>query len=305
MPSGRFCTLPNFEIVELYEQGNTATAIANKYSVQKSTICRLLQRNNVIAKTGVPLQFNHALACKMYKNGKEQLEIAKFLGVTQSAISKVIVANNLVKHKTDIRKIYFPNVERFKVIETEEDAYWLGFMFTDGNVYKNQITLKLQPCDKHILESFCIYLNVNTQIIKTKKNGLLSIQLMSKHIANNLKMQGCTERKTFTLQPPNIAEHLLPAFLKGAIDGDGGVYFNRNRFILYFCSASLPFITWVNEQWYNLCGISNIINKQGNVYQTQISGARAYALAQTLYSTNCPHLQRKYEKFQQAQLHYA
>ena len=142
----------------------------------------------------------------------------------------------------------------------------------------------------------------------------MAVQLMSKYIANNLKSQGCTERKTFTLQPPNIEKHLIPAFLKGAIDGDGGVYFkekiqhcNGNKywqFKIHFCSASLPFITWINEQWKNLCGHANSIGKNKNTYQTQISGMYAFWLAKILYFTNSPHLTRKHSKFLQAQSYY-
>lgn len=216
-----------------------------------------------------------------------------------------------------MRRKYFPNVERFKVIETEEDAYWLGFLFTDGNVYKNQVTLKLQPCDRHILESFCTYLHLPFEIIKEKRNKLLAIQLNCKNIANNLRLQGCTERKTFTLQPPNIAEHLVPAFLKGAIDGDGCIsFFNSKqkhcnklytykRLVVHFCSASLHFIQWVSDNCNTFAHVYNNIGINKNLYQMQISGKKALTLLQILYSTECPHLHRKYEKFVQAQLHYA
>lgn len=76
-------------------------------------------------------------------------------------------------------KKYQVNENYFEKIDSEEKAYWLGFLYADGNVrmHKNKsgiLKLKLKQSDKKHIEKFSKCLNSNypiksgIEIIKNK-----------------------------------------------------------------------------------------------------------------------------------------
>ena len=71
-------------------------------------------------------------------------------------------------------KIYTINEDYFDIIDTEEKAYLLGFLYADGNHFtkKNRITIGLQEKDKHILEKFNELIGSNRPLFLRKKENL-------------------------------------------------------------------------------------------------------------------------------------
>ena len=50
---------------------------------------------------------------------------------------------------------YTINQNYFEIIDTEEKAYWLGFLYADGSVTKDRvITLQLSICDIEVVKNF-------------------------------------------------------------------------------------------------------------------------------------------------------
>ena len=60
------------------------------------------------------------------------------------------------------RKKYYLKEDIFDNIDTEEKAYWLGFLYADGNVANNasRIRLSLAENDLEILEKFSIFISL-------------------------------------------------------------------------------------------------------------------------------------------------
>lgn len=67
----------------------------------------------------------------LYKSNKSIKEIAKLFNSSQETISKVLKENNIEVYRRN--KINFDE-HIFDVIDTEEKAYWLGFIFADGYI---------------------------------------------------------------------------------------------------------------------------------------------------------------------------
>jgi Mor family transcriptional regulator len=159
---------------------------------------------------------------------------------------------------------YQYDISIFEKIETEDQAYWLGFLYADGCVGYNKFSLALQFGDRQQIDRMISflgssnivrdYLKPNTQFLQS------STTITNKKISDDLKKLGCVENKTFKIKFPTIdivPEHLRRDFLRGHSDGDGCFYVNPilhrasyNYVSNYeFCEESQ---LWLMEQ----CGLS-------------------------------------------------
>lgn len=148
-------------------------------------------------------------------------------------------------------KIKNPNLKErfFETIDSEEKAYFLGLLISDGNVYKDNtgrqasisITLNLE--DEYMLQKFLEVLNANTAVGKDGRGSGQSA-VRSDLMAQDLKQYGVIPRKSyFTYLPKNIPENLMPHLIRGIFDGDGSILAkinpkdNRYLHSFSFCGA--------------------------------------------------------------------
>jgi hypothetical protein len=173
--------------------------------------------------------------------------------------------NYIKKHK------YFYDENFFEKIDSEEKAYFLGFIFADGCVVNNskkfryQVTLKLHTKDKHILESFITSVKGEMPVWKHGQREMVEISFSGKKMVNDLIDLGVTQNKTFTLQYPTINETLERHFLRGYFDGDGCIRINTDvrdnskRGDLRIVGGSMDMLNKINERMNFLFGTN--INK--------------------------------------------
>jgi hypothetical protein len=194
----------------------------------------------------------------------------------------------------------------FENIMTEEDAYWLGFLYADGNVYtkngKNTISLSL--INKEHVEKFKSFIGVNNKIYDTS-NGAFSYQFSSVEVCNNLKKYGLIDRKSTEgkLNFSNINSNLMTHLWRGIIDGDGWVlnkkFKNRNGIriqpviglcgTLETCQYLLDFLTERNIKF------SSKIRQHKSIKKIQFSDSVAINIIELLYGNSKVHLDRKKE----------
>ena len=154
---------------------------------------------------------------KLRASGKSVTEIGKILNLDRTAVSR-----NLKKLDIDTsRNTLIKNI--FHQIDTEEKAYWLGFLYADGYVSKyNQIEVSLALKDEEHLEKLKKFVNTNTNIFKDDHRCRLLF--CSKELANDLASLGCVNNKSLILTFPTeeqVPQKLLRHFLRGSVDGDG------------------------------------------------------------------------------------
>lgn len=155
---------------------------------------------------------------------------------------------------------YFYDENYFEKIDSEEKAYFLGFIFSDGSVIYNtkkslyKVSLKLHTKDKHILESFIKSIKGEMKIWEHGQREMGEVNLSGKKITNDLIKLGVTPKKSFTLQYPNIEENLERHFLRGYFDGDGCIRINidkrdnNKRGDLRIVSGSIDMLNKINER---------------------------------------------------------
>lgn len=120
------------------------------------------------------------------------------------------------------------NENYFNVIDTEEKAYWLGFIFADGNLrIEPSYLLRINLADKDVghLEKFsrAIGIDRTPRLYSTRGYGCASVALGSKYLGEGLLHQGIVPRKSYSDIVPKVLAPLKKHFWRGVFDGDGSI----------------------------------------------------------------------------------
>lgn len=193
--------------------------------------------------------------------------IRKKFHCRDEAIRSVLLSNGveIVRRRTVNSKM---DENYFSKIDSEEKAYILGLLFTDGNVSpdKNRqpnIRIGLKLSDVNILLRIKEELKLGSSLIYDKRANKESVVLAfrSQRIADDLKKFGIVPNKTYlTSNLPNIENSLLPHFIRGLIDGDGSIFWEKQgkKWVVDFssyhqsiCEELQKIInTWINKENY-------------------------------------------------------
>ena len=88
------------------------------------------------------------------------------------------------------REKYSFNRQYFNNIDTEDKAYWLGFLLADGNNTEATLRIRLKAADREHLEKFNTCINGNIEIkiedgsgyAKGKKDSVASLVISSREM---------------------------------------------------------------------------------------------------------------------------
>lgn len=137
----------------------------------------------------------------------------------------------LDKRKYILNDFYFESL-------TVNSAYFLGFIAADGHItnYENKLNyliINIIESDKEILEKFTKEISYTGNIYFTpKKNGQnqSAVRICSNQIKADINKYFNSTNKTYNLYwCRNIPEDLIIHFIRGYFDGDGCVYFNKQK----------------------------------------------------------------------------
>lgn len=108
----------------------------------------------------------------------------------------------------------------FSEINSEEKAYWLGFLCGDGCITGNKVRLALAVKDEHHLNWFKAAVKWSGKCYY-HKSGAVEVYFRSLRMVKDLARYYITPRKTFTVRFPNIPKSLERHFIRGVFDADG------------------------------------------------------------------------------------
>jgi LAGLIDADG-like domain len=208
---------------------------------------------------------------------------------------------------------YSINDNFFEAITTENQAYFLGFLYADGYVNRRKFVLSLQEKDKDILEKFCLALNTQhplyftparKTIINDKEyqcQGQFSLCIYNVKMCKDLHNLGCFQNKSLTLKFPTcVPDHLLNHFIRGYFDGDGWVSEAKGyrRIVGFISSAS--FIETLNQKFSHLPhSIDKRRQKQGLLALHYRSKKTFDWWYKYLYTDATVYLKRKKDRFEE------
>jgi intein-encoded DNA endonuclease-like protein len=175
--------------------------------------------------------------CQLYNDGNSLSQLAQIFNCSTSPIRNILDGHGIQMRAKGTHITYTNvNLDFFKSINSEANAYFLGFLYADGCVYvKNNmytIRVELKSNDSKILEIFRNHISPSAQVRISKRNTAI-FGVHQKEIAEQLISLGCTPRKSLILTFPNqIPDHLLSHFMRGYSDGDGCIskYSKNNKY---------------------------------------------------------------------------
>ena len=203
----------------------------------------------------------------------------------------------------------------FDSIDTEEKAYWLGFLYADGYLdsSRNLIEVSLSDKDTSHLEKFNIFMqhkDLNHVKIGKAKCGNKEYKrcrwnVTNKHLWQQLNSYGCTPNKSLTLQFPNISifssNNLIRHFIRGYFDGDGSFsrYLHRTTVSPHIQIIGTPeFLSKILE-YSNISGrIGKDKRWKNNTNYIEYHKEEGIKFINYIYNNSTIYLDRKYKLFE-------
>lgn len=243
-------------------------------------------------------------------------KIGRMCGVTGDTIEywrrKFNIKNNIVQ----ARKISL-NESFFDTIDTEEKAYWLGFIMADGcvasdaNCKECRLVITLKNADRDHLRKFSKAIAYNGKILDKElndKRGFTTysstIRINSKKVCSSLKKYGVVSRKTGKeIIPENIPKELIRHFIRGFFDGDGSITKSSSgSFFRFKLGSSSKRMMIDTQNWLIKNGIGKINFYEDSHYKTPFyvlesnKEKTCNAIFHLIYDESRIYLDRKYNR---------
>jgi len=244
---------------------------------------------------------------------KTNQEIAVILDRTKKSIQIKAIKMGLKKPE---KRFY--DETAFEEINTEEKAYWLGFILADGCVncdylsHNYELSIELKESDNNHLKKFIEFLKTDAEVnFRTRYSKSIDcttksafVRIYSKKIIEDLIDKNVKPRKTFNEEYPKIEDSFFIWFLRGFFDGDGSIYFYNARkcYQANITCANKQFLEIIQAKLKMLsinCYIITYVNSyKTSMYQLQIKGKKnAINFFELLYKDSKIHLDRKHELY--------
>ena len=174
------------------------------------------------------------------KNNNTIKNIAKDFNVRPESIRNLLRKNNIPI--TDKKTKDYPRDSMFfNNIDTEDKAYWLGVFYADGNISSKGNTIQLNLKDKEHVEKFRNAIMAKNKITTVIDNRFTE-QCLTYHFAirdsqlhSDLIKHGVLPNKSYLqFNIPKLNDNLMPHFIRGYFDGDGGLFYSNNKIIVTF-----------------------------------------------------------------------
>ncbi|SEM16493.1 LAGLIDADG-like domain-containing protein [Mesobacillus persicus] len=213
----------------------------------------------------------------MYKSGMAFKDMMPLIGLSDRQIRNVLYKHGVQmnreqssgqprKHKVN---------ENFFKVWTHDMAWVLGLFVTDGTVNKHIHSISFAQKDERILKLIANYMEADYILGATGptcKTPTLIIN--SKEIKKDLEKLGITANKSLTLPFPDVPEELLPAFVRGVIDGDGWV--QKTGYVMNITTGSKLFsegLLSIFQRWGLRSEITSTISTAGRpIYRVWVKG---------------------------------
>lgn len=312
------------KICNEYSNGTPVIKLADKYKIDRHTVVDILKRNNLyinrFAKNNSKeKEKRNKEIIRLYSEGCSLREVSKLCHVCTRTVSVVLNEFN-VKLRPQHQKGHSKGVSRnkkykyndyfFNKIDTQEKAYWLGFLYADGYVsYEGHIKLALQESDVNHLRKFTKAIgDSDIKLHYNKKTKSYSIGISNIKMGKDLADKGCFQKKSLKLKFPNnkqVPEKYIRHFIRGYFDGDGCIHLSKKNKSggIFSLIGTFDFLDGIKKEFEKL-DLQNPIklyhnkNHNENTYFISIGNIKDITkIYKYLYNYSNVFLDRKKDKF--------
>jgi hypothetical protein len=194
----------------------------------------------------------------------------------------------------------------FESIDTEEKAYWLGFLYADGYVNeRGDLSVGLADRDHMHLEKLRFALNSDTSVrryVATTNFGTYAkarFGIRSHRLTHDLTQHGVGPAKSqrFTsILPARVERH----FWRGFFDGDGSISDDETKPLRLSVVGNLECIHAFADFVARVVGIAVPVRTHKSIFEGRLCSFKAFLVADLLYRDASVYLDRKHDAYLRA-----
>lgn len=246
-------------------------------------------------------------AAEEFATGSKIEDVMKKYNVSYASIYNALKRYNIQYKYTYGRTIFF-NENYFETIDTEEKAYWLGFLFADGCIElsdkkcstHNRLSIGLSVKDLTQLERFAKAIEMPVEQIRHifpkhsySCSEMVYLSCNSIKMCNDLKALNCTPQKSLHSVFPPIKQEYQRHFIRGYFDGDGCI--SRS----FEITSDGHMLHQIQQILMSACDLkATQIRYRKHSYNLRYGGKlQLERIFHYLYDNATIYMQRKYDKF--------
>ena len=196
-----------------------------------------------------------------------------------------------------------PHKRKDLKIESQNLWYLVGLITSDGSLSKDGRHIDVTSKDREFLETLVEKLKIPNKVcIKNKGTNkeAYHIQIANRNFYDFLLSIVLMPNKSLKLGVLDIPHNFFIDFLRGLIDGDGGMQRwihhtnRREQWNLRIASGSERFLIWVKKEIEHLIGVKGRLYSESETqFRLKYGKMAARVIAQRSYYEGCFGLQRK------------
>ena len=244
-----------------------------------------------------------------YKQTGSVWATGRVFGVAGQSVWRLLKKEGIVmKTPTERSAKHSLDCTVFDTIDTHEKAYWLGVLYADGGLVKNDtsytIGLTLHRTDRYHLDNLKLFLKSSHPIHDRKDKEASSIVIGNLRLCNALIDKGITLRKSLSIKFPEWLDvKYTNSFILGVFDGDGSItHRERKRYLTEQCSFSIvgskDLLLGISKSIKKELGIDSKVKPTSTIFRIYIDGnIQLKKISDWLYKDQKTFLTRKRDVF--------
>jgi hypothetical protein len=228
-----------------------------------------------------------------YERSESVRSIAARYGTSHQVIGPLLKKHSvLLRPNYEAIRRHTCDYAYFRTIDTEEKAYWLGFLTADGCVTTgNRVAVHLASVD--CVHLFKLKMALHATQVVSENIRSCSFVICSLEMAADLARHGILPNKTFYTKTAQVAPLLARHYWRGVLDGDGS--FSRDGSELKLVGdydVVLGFRAFVSSRCPN---VKANIQRKENIFAFVLRKQVALLILRVLYEDAAVFLDRKFE----------